>query len=181
MIGKILGFELKNRLWQWMTLLFLGIMIFQGLWYAKGFYDFYGGDGMLINASAVNYQNLAGGGLLLVIIVTVITVPSLHKDIQYHSAGWLYAYPVEEKQFFLGRFLSAFLANVFIASFYMVGMLLTPFAGLGEPSLFGPPAIGPMLHGFFCLTVPNLFLLTSIAFCALAVFKKPAIAYLGIV
>ncbi|MEM9928704.1 MAG: hypothetical protein AAF840_02690 [Bacteroidota bacterium] len=178
MLGKLLRFELKNRLWQWMTLLFAGMMIFQGLWYTKGFYDFYGGDGMLLNASGVNYQNLAGGGILLIIIVSVITVPTLHKDIQYHSAGWLYAYPIGEKQFFLGRFLAAYLANVCIASFYLVGMLLTPYVGIGEVSLFGPAPIGPMLHGFCFLVLPNMFLLTAAIFCALVIFKKPAAGYL---
>lgn len=156
------------------------MMIFQGLWYTKGYYDFYGGDGMWLNSAGVAYQNLAGCGLLMVIIVAVITGPTLYKDIQYKSAGWMYTLPVNEKQFFLGRFLAAFLINVLIGLFYIVGLLLVPYSGLGSEELIGPSPIGQMLHGFFILTIPNLFLLTSLCFAALAIFKKPAAGYLVI-
>ncbi|MEM0991745.1 MAG: ABC transporter permease [Bacteroidota bacterium] len=180
MIKKILAFELKSRFTQWITLLFILMMIFQGLWYTKGYYDFYGGDGMWLNSAGVAYQNLAGCGLLMIIIVAVITGPTLYKDIQYKSAGWMYALPVNEKQFFLGRFLAAFLINVLIALFYIVGLLLVPYSGLGSEDMMGPTPIGQMFHGFFILTVPNLFLLTSLCFAALAIFKKPAAGYLVI-
>ncbi|MEL7162114.1 MAG: hypothetical protein AAFN92_15265, partial [Bacteroidota bacterium] len=152
--------------------------LFQGPWYTKGFYDYYGGEGMLVNASGVFYQNLAGGGLLLIIIVATITAPTLYKDIQHKAAGWLYAYPLAEKQFFLGRFLAAFLTNVIIAFVYLLSMGLSPYVGIAEPSLFGPTPWLQMLHGFVILTIPNMFLLTSLCFFALAVFKKPAVAYL---
>ena len=77
---------------------------------------------MMINAAGVFYQNLAGGGILMMIIVAIITGPMLYKDIQYKSANWLYTLPVDDKRFFLGRFFSAFLINVAIASFYMLGL-----------------------------------------------------------
>ncbi|MEM9987012.1 MAG: hypothetical protein AAF804_18115, partial [Bacteroidota bacterium] len=180
MISKILRFELRNRLKQWTTGLFMLMMLVQGVWFSKGYYDFYGGDGMLINSAGVAYQNLAGCGLLLIIVVSIITGPMLYKDIQYKTGGWLYALPIHEKGFFMGRFLAAFLTNSFIGFFYIVGILITPYSGIGEPSLFGPAPIGQMLHGFFILTVPNLFLLTSLCFFALVLFKKPAAGYLAI-
>ncbi|MEM8891719.1 MAG: hypothetical protein AAGD28_27315, partial [Bacteroidota bacterium] len=180
MFSKILQFEFKSRFTQWMTLLFVLMMVFQGIWYTKGFYDFYGGEGMLLNAAGVFYQNLAAGGMLLVIVVAIITGPMLYKDIQYNSAGWMYALPISEKKFFLGRFFSAFLINVAIAAFYMLGMVLVPYSGIGAEALFGPTPFLQMFHGFFILTVPNLFLLTSLAFAALAIFKKPAASYLAI-
>ncbi|MEL7195000.1 MAG: hypothetical protein AAFO96_21275 [Bacteroidota bacterium] len=180
MFHKIFRFELRSRFSQWMTLLFALMLIFQGIWYTKGYYDYYGGDGMYLNAAGVMYQNLAGCGLLMVIIVAVITGPTLYKDIQFKSAQWVYALPVNEKQFFLSRFLSAFLINVIIASAYMIGMVIVPYSGIGEANLFGPTPYVQMLYGFFLLTVPNLFLLTSLAFCALAIFRQAAAGYLAI-
>ncbi|MEO1589540.1 MAG: hypothetical protein AAFS00_19840, partial [Bacteroidota bacterium] len=132
MFHKIFRFELRSRFSQWMTLLFALMLIFQGIWYTKGYYDYYGGDGMYLNAAGVMYQNLAGCGLLMVIIVAVITGSTLYKDIQFKSAQWVYALPVNEKQFFLSRFLSAFLINVIIASAYMIGMVIVPYSGIGE-------------------------------------------------
>ncbi|MEM1119257.1 MAG: ABC transporter permease [Bacteroidota bacterium] len=180
MLLKIIKFELKSRFTQWMTLLFVLMMLFQGVWYTKGFYDYYGGDGMNINSPGVFYQNLAGCGLLMVIVIAIITGPMLYKDIQYKSAGWLYALPMNDKQFFLSRFIAAFLVNVIIGFFYLLGMLLVPYAGIGTPDLIGPSPVGQMLHGFVLLTITNLFLLTAICFGALAIFKKPAVGYLAI-
>ncbi|MEM6633753.1 MAG: ABC transporter permease [Bacteroidota bacterium] len=180
MFQKIFRFEFKSRFTQGMTLLFILMMLFQGIWYTKGFYDFYGGDGMLMNAAGVFYQNLAGCGLLLVIVVAIITGPMLYKDIQYKSAGWVYSLPINDKKFFFGRFLTAFIINVVIAAFYVIGMFLVPYSGIGEAVLFGPTPFGQIIHGFFILTIPNLFLLTSICFAALAIFKKPSAGYLAV-
>ncbi|MEM6697235.1 MAG: hypothetical protein AAF599_02475 [Bacteroidota bacterium] len=180
MLKKVLKFEFKSRFTNWMTLLFILMMIFQGLWYSKGYYDFYGGEGMFINSPGVCYQNLAGCGLLMVIIVAIITGPTLYKDIQYKSAGWMYSLPINDKQFFLSRFFAAFLINVAIGSFYLVGIMLVPYSGMVNEEFIGPTPWGQMLHGFFTLTIPNLFLLTSICFAALAIFKKPSAGYLAI-
>ncbi|MEM6632156.1 MAG: hypothetical protein AAF694_20940, partial [Bacteroidota bacterium] len=180
MFNKILKFEFRSRFTNWITLLFILMMIFQGIWYTKGFYDFYGGEGMLINAAGVFYQNLAGGGILMIIIIAIITGSMLYKDIQYKTSHWIYTLQISDKRFFLGRFFSAFLINVAIASFYIVGLLLVPYSGIGESRLFGPAPIGQILHGFFLLTVPNIFLLTSLCFAAVVLFKKSSAGYLTI-
>jgi len=178
MLAKIIGFEIKPRFTQWITLLFIGMMLFQAPWYTKGFYDYYGGEGMLINASGVFYQNLAGGGILLIIIVAIVTAPTLYKEVEYKASDWLYTYPISEKKFFLARFLAAFFNNLLIASFYLVGLAIVPYTGIGEASQFGATPWLQIFHGYVVLMVPNIFLLTSLCFFALAVFKKPAAAYL---
>ncbi len=180
MRNKILKFEFRSRFTNWMTLLFILMMIFQGIWYTKGFYDFYGGEGMMINAAGVFYQNLAGGGILMMIIIAIITGPMLYKDVQYKTANWLYTLPINDKSFFWGRFFSAFLINVVIASFYMVGLWLVPYSGIGESNLFGPTPFDQIFHGFFILTIPNIFLLTSLCFAAVVFFRRPAAGYLAI-
>ncbi|MEM9141535.1 MAG: hypothetical protein AAGA86_01020 [Bacteroidota bacterium] len=180
MIRKIIAYEIKQRFWHWTTLLFFLMMVFQALWYTKGTFDQYVNEGLLMNSPAVFYKNLAGGGILMIIVVAIITGTALYKDVQYKTGQWLYTFPINEKRFYLGRFFSAFFFNVLIASGYVVGMLLTPYAGLGEAHRFGPAPIGQLLHGFFFLTVPNLFTLTSIFFFALVFTRKMAAGYLGI-
>ncbi|MEM9649443.1 MAG: hypothetical protein AAF969_13270 [Bacteroidota bacterium] len=180
MIGKIIAYEIKQRFWHWTTLLFFLMMVFQALWYTKGTFDQYVNEGLLMNSAAVFYKNLAGGGILMVIVVAIITGTALFKDIQYRTGQWLYTFPINEKHFYLGRFFSAFFFNIIIASGYMLGMLLAPYAGLGEAHRFGPAPIGQLLHGFFFLTVPNLFTLTSVFFFALVFARKMAAGYLGI-
>ena len=178
MIGKIIRFELKLRFTNWTTLLFFLMLVFQGIWYTKGTYDFYRSDAIFMNAASIFYKNLSGGGMLMIIIVAIITGVTLHKDLQHKTGQWLYAFPINEKQFFVGRFLSAYLINVLIALGYMLGMLLTPYSGIGDAMLFGPAPVGQMLHGFLVLLMPNLLLLTAIIFAAVVFFRNMAAGYL---
>ena len=180
MITKILRFELRARFKQPMTLLFFLMLVFQGIWYTQGNYEYYVNDATLMNGAALFYKNFAAGGILLIIVIAVITGTVLYKDIQYKSAEIFYTLPVNEKKFFLGRFFSAFLINVIIATGIFVGMALTPYAGIGSPDKFGPMPWGQMTHGFFLLTVVNLLMLTMVCFATLVFFKRMAAGYLSI-
>lgn len=178
MILKIITYELKKRFTSWITLLFFTMLIFQGFWYTKGFFDYYPNDGLLMNATAIGYMNLSACGMLMIIIVAIVTGTALHKDLQYGTGQWVYALPVKEKSFYVGRFLSSFLFNVLLALGYVVGIALLPYSGIGEPDRFGAIPWGQILHGFFLLTVPNLFLLTSLFFVALVFTRRLAAGYL---
>ncbi|MEO0901238.1 MAG: hypothetical protein AAFY00_04195 [Bacteroidota bacterium] len=178
MIGKIIAYELKKRFTSWITLLFFVMLVFQGFWYTKGYFDYYPNDGLLMNATAIGYMNLAACGMLMIIIVAIVTGTSLHKDLQYGTGQWIYALPVNEKSFYIGRFLSSFLYNVLLALGYVIGIALLPYGGIGEAERFGAIPWGQIFQGFFLLTVPNLFLLTSLFFLGLVYTRKLATGYI---
>ncbi|MEL7268275.1 MAG: hypothetical protein AAGL34_01725 [Bacteroidota bacterium] len=178
MIGKIVAYELKNRLKSWLTLLFFAMLVFQGFWYTKGFFDYYPNDGLLMNATAISYMNLAACGMLMIIIVAIATGTSLYKDLRHGTGQWIYTLPVNEKSFYTGRFLASFLYNVILALGYVVGIVLLPFSGIGEAERFGAIPWGQVFHGFFLLTIPNLFLLTSLFYLGMVVTRKIAAGYL---
>ena len=180
MISKILKFELKARFKQPMTLLFFLMLAFQGIWYTQGNYEYYVNDATLMNGAALFYKNFAGGGIILIVIIAIITGTLLYKDIQYKSADIIYTLPINEKRFFLGRFFSAFLINVILVTGMFVGMVLVPYSGIGTPDKFGPTPWGQMAHGFLVLTVSNLFMLTIVCFASLVIFKRMAAGYLSI-
>ncbi|MEM1134422.1 MAG: hypothetical protein AAGI07_01190 [Bacteroidota bacterium] len=180
MIASIIKFELRNRYSQWITTLLYGLLIFQGIWYTKGAFDYYVNEGMLMNSPAIFYKNLAGGGILMIIIVAVITGPVLYKEKSYKTGQWMFTNPLNEKLFFVGKFLSAFLINVLIAFGYVIGMLLVPYAGIGEAHQFRDAPIGQLLQGFFVILVPNLLLLTSLIFSAIVLSKKTTAGYLAV-
>ena len=115
MVGVILLYELKQRFQDWKTVLFFLLVVFQGIWFTKGYFDYYANESLLINSPAVFYKNLSGVGLLMVIIVAIVTGTSLYKDLEYKTGQWIYTLPINEKQFYLGRFLSAYLFIVIIA------------------------------------------------------------------
>ena len=180
MITRILKFELKYRFKQPMTALFFLMLVFQGIWYTQGNYEYYVNDATLMNGAALFYRNFAAGGIILVVIVAILTGTVLYKDIQHKSAGFIYALPVNEKNFFLGRFFSAFLINVILGFGMFAGMVLVPYAGIGTPDKFGPTPWGQMIHGFLLLTVTNLLMLTVVCFASMVIFKRMAAGYLSI-
>ncbi|MEO0554688.1 MAG: hypothetical protein AAF149_15895 [Bacteroidota bacterium] len=180
MISKILKFELKARFTQPLTIIYFLMLVFQGIWYTQGSYKYYVNDATLMNGSAIFYKTLAGGGMLLCIILALITGTVLYKDIQHKTSGIIYATPVNQKSFFLGRFISAYLINLILASGIMVGLALAPYSGIGTPDKFGPTPWAQMFHGFFTLTAVNILMLTMVCFSAIVFFRKMAAGYLSI-
>ena len=181
LIFNIIKQELKQRFTHWSIVIIYFMLIFQGIWYTQGSYEQYPNEGLYVNAPGIFYISAAALGMLMVIIVAIITGPTLYKDLQLKTGEWLFTSPMKEKSFFIGKFLAAFFINILVAIGYPLGMLITPFSGIAEPHLFGPLPIGQLIHGFVFLTIPNLFLLTSVVFFALTFFKRMNAAYFGIV
>ena len=180
MISGIVKYEIKRRFGHWTIVLICLALMFQGIWYTKGTFDYYVNEDLLMNAPAIFYKNLAGGGILMIIIIAIITGTVLYKDIEHKTSQWIYTLPMKEKQFFLGRFLSAYFINVLVAFSYVIGMLLVPYAGIGESHRFGPAPILQLIQGFVLILMPNLLLLTSLIFFLIISFKRMAAGYLGV-
>ncbi|MEL6561781.1 MAG: ABC transporter permease [Bacteroidota bacterium] len=180
MISGIIKYEFKRRFGHWTIVLICLALIFQGIWYTKGTFDYYVNEDLLMNAPAIFYKNLAGGGILMIIIIAIITGTVLYKDIEHKTSQWIYTLPMKEKQFFLGRFFSAYFINVLVAFSYVIGMLLVPYAGIGESHRFGPAPVLQLIQGFVLILMPNLLLLTSLIFFLIISFKRMAAGYLGV-
>lgn len=175
---KIIKFEIRYRFTKPLTLLFLAMLAFQGIWYTKGTYDFYVNDDTLINAAGIFYQNLAAGGMLVMIILAIVTGTAIFKDIEFNTAQTFYSFPLHEKKFFLAKFIAAYLINILLCIAYPLGMVLVPYSGIGTQ--YGPTPWGQLLHGFIILTMPNVFLLTSISIACIVWFRKMSAGYIGI-
>ncbi len=180
MLRKIINFEVLNHLKNPVFYFYIFLMFFQVFILTKGIYDYYINDAILINSSTVLYKNFTGGGMLLIILIAVITGMVLYKDIEYKTAETFYTFPINEKTFFVGKFLAAFLINLIVTSGFVIGMFLLPYSGIGKPEDFGPPPLLQMLHGYFVLLLPNIFMLTAACFVPLVLTKKLYSSYLGI-
>lgn len=178
--SKIVIFEVRSRFLNPFILLFLALTIFQGIWYTQGNYEYYVNDSVLMNAASIFYKNLAGMGPLMIIIIAIITVPLLYKDIQYKAAQSIYTLPISEKQFMIGRFLSAYIINVLIGLGFIIGFALVPYSGIGAAEKFGATPWIAIFHGYIALTMTNLFILTGISYAGLVLTKKPAVSYVAI-
>ncbi|WP_146052668.1 ABC transporter permease [Aquimarina sp. I32.4] len=180
MLKKIISFEIGNRIKSPIFYFYILLMVLQVVILTKGIYDYYINDAVLINSSTVLYKDFTGGGMILIILIAIITGMVLYKDIEYKTAETIYTFPVNEKMFFVGKFLAAFLINLIITSGFVFGMFLLPYAGIGKPEDFGPPPLLQMAHGYFVLLVPNIFLLTAACFIPMVFTRKLYSSYLGI-
>ncbi|MEM0939928.1 MAG: hypothetical protein AAGI25_09085 [Bacteroidota bacterium] len=179
-ILSIINSELRQRLFSWISLIFYLMLIFQIIWYTKGGFDFFANEQVLMNAPSIVYRNFAAMGMLMIIIIAIATGGVLYKDIQYKSAQWTYAMPINEKQFFVGRFLAAFIYLVIISTGMILGHVLLPYSGIGEADQFGPTPWGQMFHGWFMFTVPNLFVYVALVFFSIVFTRRIATSYLAV-
>ncbi|MEM8970285.1 MAG: hypothetical protein AAGE93_27970, partial [Bacteroidota bacterium] len=177
---SIIKSELRQRVFSWVTLIFFLMLVFQAIWYTKGAFDYYANENVLMNAPSIIYRNYAGMGMLMIIIIAIATGGVLYKDIQYKSAQWTYALPINEKHFFIGRFLAAFLYLVIISTGLIVGHFLLPYSGIGVAERFGPAPVGQIFHGWLMFTVPNLFVYVGLVFFAIVFSRRIATSYLAV-
>ena len=180
MNSNIFFFELKYRFKNPLTYLILLILAGQGIWYALGTYDYYTSDEALLNGAGIFYQCLAGGGMLVIAVVAMISGMTLHRDVAVGSADYIYACPQDEKRFFLTHFLAAYSINLLLIAAYPVGMALIKYSGLGRPHLLGPTPWPELIHGYLIFSVPNLFLLTVVCFFCLVYTRRISATYMGV-
>lgn len=178
-IINIIKNELKARVFSWITPIFFLMLVFQAIWYAKGSFDYYVNDGVLMNAPAIIYRNYAGLGMLMVIIIVITTGGVLYKDIQHKTADWLYTFPINEKKFFTARYLSAFLYLFIVSIGLFVGTMLMPYSGIGTANRFGEMPYLQTLHAILIFFIPNVLMYVSLIFCCLVYTKKMAVGYLA--
>ena len=172
--------ELRQRIFTWITLIFFLMLVFQAIWYTKGAFDYFANENVLMNAPSIIYRNYSAMGMLMIIIIAIATGGVLYKDIQYKSAEWTYALPINEKHFFIGRFLAAFLYLVIISTGLIVGHFLLPYSGIGEAARFGPAPVGQLFHGWLMFTVPNLFIYVALVFFSIVFSRRIATSYLAV-
>ncbi len=180
MVKTIFPFELRTRFASPLTWLMLLMMCFQGVWYTLAVYDFYVHDQALINGAGIFYVCLSGGGMILMIIIAMITGMSLYRDIEERTALFLYAFPIDEKRFFLGRFFAAYAVNLLLVLAYVLGMIIMPYLGVGPADKFGPVPWLQLVHGYALFGLTNIFLLTAVSYFCVVRFRNMAASYIGI-
>jgi len=179
-VWKILAFEVKERFKQPIYGLFCALMVFQSIWFLQGSYKIHLNEATFMNASAALYRSLAGGGIVMTIVIAVVTGVALHKDLQYKSAEMIYSASLNDKSFFVGRFLSAYVINLALGFCLVIGHALAPYSGIGDADKFGPMPLGQALHGYFLQTAGNVFIYTAISLSFLVFFRRISACYLSI-
>ena len=136
-IASIVRFEILCNAKKAYTYIFFGLLVFQGVWYTIGFSKIVANNNVLLNAPAINYQNLASMGMLLFAVTAIISAGALARDLESGAAHILYPAVTHEKRYFCGKYIGGVLVNLAMVLGYPLGILLFPLLGTGAPEHFG--------------------------------------------
>ncbi|WP_320044357.1 hypothetical protein [uncultured Desulfobacter sp.] len=96
-LASIIRFEILYNAKKAYTYIFFGLLVFQGVWYTIGASEMLANNNVLVNAPAINYQNLAAMGMLLFAVTAIISAGALARDLESGAAHILYPGIIHKK------------------------------------------------------------------------------------
>lgn len=174
MFGFLFRFEVKQHLKKTFTWIFLALMVVQGSYYMHHSGEYYSADKTYANAPAIVYTVLAAMGYLGFVVAAIFGGMVLGKDVDYKTASILYTTRVQEKTFFLARYLGSFSVLALLYAGYVIGIVL--YSYLPIPNL-GPFSWIDLLRGTVLLFLPNALVIYTLCFSISVIFRNNKLAY----
>lgn len=182
-MSPIFWFELRYRLKRPATYIYALIFLILGMVImSTDAVRIGGGYGKVYSNAPHNIHQIISimGVLGLFIIMAFHAVP-VYRDSEYKMDTFLYAYPITQKNYLIGRFLGTFFMCALVFLFLPIGMM----AGEGISRLqnpdsgdFGPFSISTYLWPYLVATLPVIFLLGSMFFSLVSLSRKMMYAYI---
>ena len=187
MLLNIFLFELQQRLrrvstWVYCAVFFgLGCLfiLMSGGAFAGATVDFGTGGKVLVNSpyalnSVITYISFFG-----LVITAAIAGEATYQDIDSNCADFFYTAPITKLDYLGGRFLAAFLLQVFIFSSVRLGAWLGTVMPWLDKTRLGPQIVGAYFQPYFVNVLPNLLFLTAIFFALAALSRKMLPVYVA--
>ena len=141
-----------------------------------------GGYGKVLSNAAFNIHFfIIVFSLLGVFFVQAIMAVPIFKDWQHKVDTFFYAYPLTKSEYFIGRFVGAFLVTCAIFLFIPIGLMAgEAYNLLFKPELaedFGPFNIMAYVQPTLTLMLPNIFIMSVLFYALVANTRKIMVAY----
>ncbi len=182
MLRSIFGFEVRYQMKS--PVFWLSAAIFFLLAFGAATTDSIQIGGAIGNVDRNSPFVIMQFGLIMTLIAGLVVVPAfvagaVLRDHDYGTSGMLFTTPVRKRDYLVGRFTGAFVVSAGV----MAAVLLAVFIGSLMPWLdaerVGPFRAAPYVYTFLVLTLPNLFLMSAIAFGAATLTRSMMGSYLG--
>ena len=182
MTWKIFIFEIKYRLRRPATWAYFGVLFLFGFLTA-----IYGStpasEKVLVNSPASIAQMLIIISIFGMLLSSAVLGMPVYRDIEHSTAQYLYSYPINEKQYLLGRYFGSLVVLLLISLGMQLGLMLGftlgPFFGLEEPERFGPFNIWHYIQPTLLFSWPNFIFAGTIFFALVALSRKVVATYTG--
>ncbi|HEY5178094.1 MAG TPA: M1 family aminopeptidase [Terriglobales bacterium] len=187
MLLSIFLFDLQQRLRRISTYVYFAVFFALGCLFTMmsggalpgASVDFGTGGKVLVNSPyglnvIITYISFFG-----IIITAAIAGQATYQDIDNNSAVFFYTAPITKLDYLGGRFLSAFMVQIFIFSSVGLGAWLgTRLPGM-DPTRLGPQIETAYLQPYLITVLPNLLFTTAIFFALAALTRKMLPVYVA--
>ena len=187
MLANIFLFELDQRLRRLSTYVYFGVffalgclfILMSGGAFTDASVDFGTGGKVLINSpyalnSVITYICFFG-----IIIIAAIAGQATYQDIDNNSAVFFYTSPITKLDYLGGRFLAAFVLQIFIFSSVGLGAWIGTLLPWLDKTRLGPQIAGAYFQPYIINVLPNLLFLTAIFFALAALTRKMLPVYVA--
>ncbi|OAQ38631.1 hypothetical protein A5893_14575 [Pedobacter psychrophilus] len=121
--------------------------------------------------------------MVMMLVCSAIMGVPLYRDIEHNTKNYYLTYPISKAGYFWGRYFGSFIFVAIIGmslsiGFYL-GALIGPIFGWVPAERIGPNHLANYIYPYLTLTLPNLFLASSIFFGLVAFFKNVKVIYTG--
>ncbi len=179
---KIFLFELKYRFKRPATWAYFGVLFLFGFFTAV-----YGStpasEKVLVNSPASIAQMLIIISIFGMLLSSAVLGMPVYRDIEHNTAQYMYSYPINEKQYLLGRYLGSLVVLLLISLGMQLGLMLGftlgPVFGQEEPERFGAFHLWHYIQPTLLFSWPNFIFAGTIFFALVALTRKVVATYTG--
>lgn len=187
MIGKILLFELQNRLGRISTYVYFLILLLMSYFIAilsggaiSSMQVGLGTDGkVMVNSPFALHIFIAQISLWGLIITAALAGQATYQDTDNNCEEFFYTAPVSKLDYLAGRFLGSLVTQIIIFSGLGLGALLGTHMVFLDPTRVGPERFMGYVMPYLTIILPNLVLFSAIFFALAALGKKMLPVYTG--
>ena len=177
---NILKFELKYRFKRPATYIYFAILFLMAFCAITTDVIQVGGSGGQVKENAPTtiafFQVILSVIPGLLLASAVMGVPIL-RDFEHKTASMLYTTPMTKTQYLGGRFLGSLMVTIFIFSGILLGMMFGYLMPWIEQDKLLPYNLGDMLHPFFVLVIPNIFIMACLFFASGTLSRKLLVVF----
>lgn len=176
-------FELKYRLKSpgtWICLLALTVMAYREM--LTGEWDLLIQSGRVArNSPYTVYYLFMYYTFWAATIGSALVIPTLLRDLKSGTAEMLYSFPINSKQYFIGKYLAVLLIFILVMSSVAIGFITLPFVatslGIHPASEFIATPWRHIGHAFILWVLPACFIYGSLVYALTAMTGRAAPAY----
>ena len=187
MLINIFLFELQQRLRRISTYVYFVVFLALGCLFTLlsggafpgGSVEFGTGGKVLVNSPYALNNIITYIGFFGIVIAAAIAGQATYQDIDSNSTPFFYTAPIKKLDYLGGRFLAAFVLQIFIFSSVGLGAWVGTLMPWIDKTRLGPQMVAAYFQPYFINVLPNLLFLTAIFFTLAALSRKMLPVYVA--